>query len=672
MSYKFPSFSQWKQIFKVLKEGEKIALLAFFVLTIGSFGFLAVNFYFNNTQIMPSNGGTHIEGIIGQVRFINPIYGETNDIDRTLINLIFSGLMTYDKHGEIIEDLAESYSISDNGRIYDFQLKDDIFWHDGKPLTSDDIIFTIKTIQNSDYKSALRANWVDISVEKVSEKSVRFRLKTAYNSFLENLTVKIIPKHIWESISPENFALSHYNLQPIGSGPFIFSDIRQTKTGFIKSLDLESNRKYYNKSSFISNITFQFFEKKEDLIKSANAKEISGFSLASLEGIREETEKDSKKNRLAGEKFNTLNFSMPRYFAVFFNSASSSIFSDSNIRKAMVQSVDKDELIKKINSSYNSDETGKNNVLVVDSPILPDFFNYQKSENIYNFDVEGTKKLLDKAGFKDNGQGVREKTLNKKPAFQFISYLKAGSEGKDVVQLQSCLARLSDVFKNLLQNETSGKYGKSTEEAVTEFQKKYLPDLEATGETGKSTRGKLNELCLTPPETSQPLKFTLTTVSQPQLLETANILKDYWNSIGVLVDLKAVSLTDLKPIIKTRGYDALLYGESLGAKPDLYPFWHSSQKIDPGLNLSAYENKDADKLLKEAREALDYSVKQQKYEQLQDIIINDAPALFLYNPDYIYWVSEKVKGIDTEKIIDPSKRFVNVTDWYIETKRVWK
>ena len=110
----------------------------------------------------------------------------------------------------------------------------------------------------------------------------------------------------------------------------------------------------------------------------------------------------------------------------------------------------------------------------------------------------------------------------------------------------------------------------------------------------------------------------------------------------------------------------------MGAEPDFYPFWHSSQKIDPGLNLSSYENKTVDQLLKDSRETLDELIKQQKLEKLQDVVIKDAPALFLYNPDYVYWVLRKVKGIDTVKIIDPAKRFINITNWFIKTKRVWK
>lgn len=662
---KFPSFSQWKQIFKVLTKKERILLSVFSLLALSSLIFLVTYFYLSNTQVVPAFGGSYFEGVVGQPRLINPIYGETNDIDRTLVDLMFSGLMTYDSHSQLIEDLAESYHVSDDGKVYDFTLKDNIVWHDGKPVTADDIIFTIKTIQNSDYKSPLRANWIDVDVEKISNQSVRFILRTPYSSFLENLTFKIIPRHIWENIAPENFTLSPYNLQPVGSGLYKFSDITQT-SGFIKSIDLESNRKYYRQVSNIKNISLQFFENKESLIKAINEKKVDGFALTALEDDIVLAQKEIKQGWLASREFSVYTFYMPRYFAVFFNNQKSSIFTDGNIRKAITYATNKEELVETVNN-----ET-KNNSTAVNSPILPDFFGYQQPGNVYEFNIDKANELLDKTGFKDNGSGQREKPLDKKQSFQFSSYLKVGSSGSEVTQLQSCLIRLDDSFKFLLQDEASGKYGKNTENAVTEFQKKYLSDLDPTGETGVSTRKKLNDLCLPKAPTVQPLKFTLTTINQSQLIRVAEILKSYWQKVGVSVDINAVSLTELKAIIKTRSYEALLYGEALGSEPDLYPFWHSSQKVDPGLNLSSYENKEVDKLLKEARETLDKEVKAQRYEKLQSMIINDAPTLFLYNPDYIYWVSEEIKGIDTEKIIDPAKRFSNITNWYIKTKRIWK
>ncbi|MCX6723968.1 MAG: ABC transporter substrate-binding protein [Candidatus Staskawiczbacteria bacterium] len=665
-SKKFPRFSQWKQILKTLKRTEKIVFLVLVISAFASAGYLAVDFYINNTKLVPAYSGTYIEGVVGQPRFINPIYGETNDVDRTLIDLIYSGLMTYDKNGKLVNDLVKSYQLSEDGKTYTFQLKDDLLWQDGTPLTADDVIYTIKTIQNSDYKSPLRANWLDVDVNKISDKSFSFSLNAPYNSFLENCAVKIIPQHIWKNVLAENFALSPYNLQPVGSGPYLFSSIQENNNGFIKTLELQANRKYFDKLPYISKIYFNFFSNKDELIGATNQKTIDGFSISALDNNEASAEKQIKQGWTANEKFNVYSFSLPRYFAVFFNTGSKSILSDVNITQALNYSVNKQELLQKISDPF------KEKISVVNSPILPDYFNYSAPTVNYTFNTDLAKKLLDKSGYKDTGSGQRAKTNNKKPAFQFKNYLSAGSKGNEVVELQGCLARLDASFKDLLQGETSGKYGQGTSDAVTAFQTKYLPDTKSTGEVGTGTRKELNQLCFTNQNNSIPLQFTLTTINQPQLVMTANLLKDYWQKVGATVQIKIVELSELKDVIKNRSYDALLYGQALGSLPDLYPFWHSTQINDPGLNLSEYQNKKVDQLLKDAREATSDSVKIQKYEKLQDAILADAPALFLYNPDYFYWVSEKVKGVDTTKIVDPAKRFENIASWYVDTRRVWK
>jgi ABC-type transport system substrate-binding protein len=250
--------------------------------------------------------------------------------------------------------------------------------------------------------------------------------------------------------------------------------------------------------------------------------------------------------------------------------------------------------------------------------------------------------------------------------------LKVGSKGSEVTELQGCLSKLDPAFNSLLENETTGTYGKGTETAVTAFQEKYLPDVKSTGETGPGTRSKLNELCITPQNEFIPLEITLTTINQPQLVQVAEYLKNYWQEVGITININAVNFSELKEIIKNRDYDALLYGQALGSLPDLYPFWHSNQINDPGLNLTEYKNKEADLLLKDARETLDQETKKSKYEELQNIILANTPALFLYNSDYNYWVSNKINGVETTKIIDPSKRFSNIENWYIKTKRKWK
>jgi len=662
---KFPKLSQWKQLFGVIRGPEKIIFISLLFLAFLSGGYLITDLYLKNTTISPAYGGVYTEGVVGQPRFINPIYGETNDIDRTLIDLVYSGLMTYDENGKIVNDLIKDYKISDDGKTYIFQLKDNLFWQDGAPLTTDDIVFTIKTIQNSDYKSPLRASWLGVEIKKISDKSFTFALNSPYNSFLENCTIKIIPQHIWKNVPVENFTLSPYNLQPIGSGPYVVSDIKEGKDNSIKSLTLIVNNKYHNKQPYISKIIFKFFNNEDELIAAANQKTIDGFSNFTLDNGN--SSKKIRQGWNTKEKFGIYSFFLPRYFAVFFNTRSSKIFSDSNITMALCYSVDKKELIQRLNTTF------KKNFVPVNSPILPEYFNYLPPTVIYDYDINKANELLDKAGYKFSEDKTQRLKINeKKPAFQFKNYLSVGSKGDEVAELQKCLAKLDDNFKEILKNETSGKYGKATEEAVTIFQKKYLFNIPSTGETGPSTRKKLNELCFVPQNNVLPLKFSITTINQPPMLVTADILKDYWQKVGITVEVRAVELSELKDIIKNRNYDALLYGQALGSLPDLYPFWHSTQIKDPGLNLSEYQDKNADQLLKNAREALQEEIKIEKYEKLQDVILKSAPALFLYNSDYTYWVSQKIKGINTIKIVDPAKRFQNIQNWYIKTKRVWK
>lgn len=662
----FPKFSQWKQIFKVLKGPEKIFFAVLLVVFLVSGLELLTSLYLNITKEAPAYGGSYTEGIVGQPRFINPIYGETNDVDRTMIDLIYSGLLTYDKDGKLIEDLAKNNSVSEDGRTYTFELKDNLAWQDGVKLTADDVVYTISIIQNSDYNSPLRANWLDVQVQKISDSAFAFVLPSPYNSFLENCTVKIIPQHIWKNILPENFALSSYNLQPVGSGAYMISKVNQTNSGFISQIDLKTNPQYYAKKPYISNLYFKFFDNKNSLVAAANKRAVDGFSLSSLDDDQALAEGQIKTGFFSNEKFVVNSFTLPRYFAVFFNVANGKLFSDTNLTQALNYAVNKQDLANAVSGA------SKAKISIVNSPILPEYFGYQAPEISYNYDTEAAKQLLEKSEYKDDGSGQRVKYSTKTAAFQFKTYLSSKSTGTEVVELQKCLSKIDESLKQILEGETSGKYGTKTDQAVTQFQEKYIPEFPSTGEVGTATRKKLNEMCFGSQDNSENLSFTITTINQPQLIKAAEALKGYWEAVGANVQIKAVELSDLKDLIKNRNYDALLYGESLGSEPDLYPFWHSSQVSDPGLNLSGYQNKDVDQLLKDAREAIDAELKATKYAQIQNKILTQAPALFLYNPDYLYWTSEKIKGIDTTKIVDPAKRFSNIENWYVKTRRVLK
>lgn len=631
---KLITLSGWEQFFKVLTKKEIVLFFIFLILFISSGAFLLINFYLKNTKEVPAPGGSFVEVVVGSPRFINPIYADQNDVDRDLVELLFAGLMKYNSQGQIVNDIVQNYEIEEDGRIYKVYLKENVFWSDGKKLTADDVIFTIKTIQNPELKSPLRTNWLGVEVEKLSDYAVRFQLKKSYGAFLERLTLKILPKHIWENIPPQKFPLAIYNLEkPIGSGPYQLKKIKRDHLGYIKSLILIPNPFYHGQRPFIKQITFKFVEEKKRLLFPEN-------DLISL------------------------NFPLPRYFAVFFNPAKSEILKKKEVRQALNYATNKKEIIEKVLGGQGE---------IIHSPILPKYYGYQLPEKIYEFDLEKVKYLLEKVGFnKTNGKFVK---IEKGEFTKIKNDLHKGDRGPEVISLQICLGQDPEIYP---EKQITGYFGSATKRAVIRFQEKYAKDVllpwgftKGTGFVGKTTRTKLNELCFKPPQ-KIPLKISLITVKDPILEKVANLLKSQWEKLGIEVQIEVVELSQLREkFIKPRNYEALLFGQVLGIIPDPFPFWHSSQINDPGLNLAKYQNKKADRLLEKARITMEKEEREDFLTALQNILIEDAPAIFLYSQDYIYLVPKKIKGIKTNLIVDPSKRFSGIENWYIKTKRIW-
>ncbi len=165
------------------------------------------------------------------------------------------------------------------------------------------------------------------------------------------------------------------------------------------------------------------------------------------------------------------------------------------------------------------------------------------------------------------------------------------------------------------------------------------------------------------------LSFDLVILDDPQFVRIAEALQKSWSKIGVGLNVKKFDEATLEQVINKREYDMLIIGENLGADPDLYSYWHSSQASVPGLNLAMYENGEADKLLEEARQTSDSNLRIKDYKRFQELIADDLPAIFLYQPSYVYKVSSKVKGIDLSGISNTWSRFYNVSNWYMKYRR---
>jgi peptide/nickel transport system substrate-binding protein len=349
---------------------------------------------------VPAPGGSLREGIIGTPRFINPLLA-VSDADRDLTALIYSGLMRPDQKSGLIPDLAESYIISPDGLTYTFTLRPELFWQDGKPLTTDDIIFTIQQAKDSQLKSPKRANWEGVSLEKVDDRVIRFILSRPYAPFLENTTLGILPKHLWEGATADKMNFSYFNINPVGSGPYMIKKINRNSSGIITSYELVPFEKFALGKPLISSLNLHFYQSAKEII--------SAFQKGEIEIISALNSSDLEKVKRSNVLIKTLY--LPRVFGVFFNHNNARIFTQKEVREALNLAVDKERIIDEVLQGFG---------IRLDYPIPPGVFG-AVTDGTNSFSEEGARETLRSGGWifndKDNiwekttGTGAKKETV---------------------------------------------------------------------------------------------------------------------------------------------------------------------------------------------------------------------------------------------------------------------
>jgi peptide/nickel transport system substrate-binding protein len=393
LEFKLSSTDKPKQLKDTLPSKEKFFLYGAIFIFLAALITWSINFYFSSTKKVPDQGGEYTEGIVGEPRYVNPILSQSNEVDAILCNTIFSSLLKYNSKTELVNDLATGYEISEDKKKYTLKIKDDVQWHDGEKLTAQDIYFTIKLIQDPNFKSSLRGDWQDVKIEAPDNSTIIFKLSEPYAPFLNKLTFGVLPRHIFEEIPADDFLLSDFNLKPVGSGPFVYSSFKQDEENNIISYQLIANENYYDKKPFLEKINFNFYQEEDLVIDAYSKKSINGFGVLSYEKIKDyEIRKDTEINSLR----------TPRYFAVFFNQAKSIPLASENVREALNYATNKEEMIQKVFHGYATE---------VNSPILGSFGEFSNSEEVQKTDYnpEKAKKILDEEGWESQDDGTRKK-----------------------------------------------------------------------------------------------------------------------------------------------------------------------------------------------------------------------------------------------------------------------
>ena len=513
-------------------------------------------------------GGKYTEGLVGQPKNINPLLSPANDVDADLTKIIYSGLYDFDSTLNLIPDLASQLpEISADGKIYTIKLKDNIVWHDGTPLTASDVVYTYQLIQDPEFASPLRFSWNKVEVEKVDELTVKLTIRESSATFIANLTVGIIPKHIWESVGSNNFALSKFNLQPIGSGPFKITEIKRGRDGDIQTIMLERFSKYHKGEAFLDGVEFKFYETNDELINAYQSRSVQGLGYQPY---------DRNLFIRPRESLRKISLTLPQYQAVFINQTKNPAgLGDARIRLALAKAVDKQKIIDEVYAGAAEEAYG---------PILPRYLGYHEQipgadMNIYGLDR--AKQLLDEAGFPINPE----------------TGLRTDKEGR-ILTL------------NLATNN-------------------FSPNV-----------------------------------------RVAEILKEMWEALGIQIILNIETIADLEEgFIRPRNYELLLFSENVGADPDPYAYWHSSQVRDPGLNLTSFAVSEADKLLVEARVNQPAEDRAAKYRKFQELFVGQIPAIFLNQNVFVYNIPAKIKGLELNTVVTPADRFANIDNWHVKTKK---
>jgi len=503
---------------------------------------------FSATAFVP--GGEYSEAVFGEISSLNPLYAST-DSERVVAKLLFSSLVAIDSSGSLKNDLAESVTPEEGGRVWLVKLKEGLKWSDGRSITVEDVVYTFGVIKDPKSKTIYSANFSNISLS-VADDALRFRLPMAYAAFPSTLTFPILPSHILGEVDSSLLFENSFSKTPIGSGPFKFDLINASASRQI--VRLGKNTTYYGGVPLVD-----FFSVHADSGPLDPLREISSLSVvASAPPLSSTSQKSATPLPANGEIL--LRESPLNSGAFLFFNTVSPIFSDINLRRAVELGVDLSALRASVGET-----------LALDFPILD-----SQISLVY-------------------------------PAKRPLNISEA---------------------KNLI---AGSSYNQSSHVRIV------APSAEPFATLAEQLKGNLADL---------------------------GLLSDVY-----LANPDEIFSTKIRP----RDYDILIYEVDLGYDPDPFPYYHSSQTSESGLNFSNYKNTLVDDLLLASRTSLDVSARAKKYEKFLEIWNNDVPALGIFRMSLRYYFNKNIRTFsENSRLVSPLDRFADVSVWAVEHEERFK
>ena len=339
----------------------------------------------------PAFGGTYIEGVVGVPRLLNPLLAATT-VDEDVARLAFSGLTRYDRSGSIVPDLASSFRVSEDGRLWTFEIRPDAVWHDGTEVSAADVVYTVGLVQDQAYVGPFADAFRGVAAVAVGPKTVRFTLPEAHAPFAASTSLPLLPAQLLGGVRYVELAKHPFNQRPVGTGPFKVTaiDARQITLsrhdGFYRTRP-ERDRPYLDR------IVLRSYREGSEALAALARGEIDGIAgLSALDAERARSLKDVTLYSLPTNDFT----------ALFLNvRPERPVFRDRAVRQAIGMALDRGKMLQ-----LAADGRGT----VADQFVSPSSWAYSREVPRTAHSRADARVLLDAADWRDHdGDGIRDK-----------------------------------------------------------------------------------------------------------------------------------------------------------------------------------------------------------------------------------------------------------------------
>lgn len=326
---------------------------------------------------VPANGGRITEALVGSPKYINPLYAQANDPDADLTALVFAGLFRRTNGTTVVPDLVERYEWSDNAKRLTLTLRNELTFHDGTRLTSDDVLFTLRAAKTPEWRSTYTNAFRDATFERIDDRTIAVVLKEPDIYILDALTIGILPAHIWQDIAPANALLAEANVRPIGAGPFTIYSFRRNPNGSILNYTLTRFEGYHGIKPFLEQIELRFYPDRSLAEEALRGGQVDVFAFVPSSNLIKLTKNEQLK-------YATLE--LPQQSIAFFN-VNDAVLKDANVRQALELAIDRKEVVEA--------QAGISHPVSGPYPFMEAEDAATSTEEL----LERARKLLDKAGW---------------------------------------------------------------------------------------------------------------------------------------------------------------------------------------------------------------------------------------------------------------------------------